>query len=69
MSGSFESVRWNTCVHRLGFGLYSIQKSFGGMEPEPKLTPREKYPLPEALRILDLRGGCFNSAAWYREGR
>ena len=24
-----------------------IRKSFGGMEPEPMLTPREKSPLPE----------------------
>ena len=32
MSGSFESVRWNACVHRLDLGLY---------------TPREKSPLPE----------------------
>ena len=26
MSGSFESVRWNTCVHRLDLGLYSHPK-------------------------------------------
>ena len=40
MSGSLESVRWDTCVHRLELGLY-IRKSFGGMESETKLTPRE----------------------------
>ena len=25
-SGSFESVWWNACLHRLGFGLYSLLK-------------------------------------------
>ena len=30
MSGSFESVRWNACVHRLDLGLYSHPKEFWG---------------------------------------
>ena len=47
-SGSFESVRWNACVHRLDLGLYSHPKEFfWGMEFEPMLTPREKSPLLE----------------------
>ena len=47
-SGSFESVRWNACVHRLDLGLYSHPKEFFlGMEFEPMLTPREKSPLRE----------------------
>ena len=29
-SGSFESVRWNACVHRLDLGLYSHLKEFFG---------------------------------------
>ena len=45
MSGSFESVRWNACMHRLDLGLYS--QVFLEMESEPMLTPREKSPLPE----------------------
>ena len=46
--GSFESVRWNACVHRLDLSLYSHPKEFfGGMEFEPMLSPREKSPLPE----------------------
>ena len=46
MSGSFESVQWNACEHRLDFGLYSHPKEFlgKGMESEPKFTPREKSP-------------------------
>ena len=28
MSGSFESVQWNACVHRLDLGLYSHPKEF-----------------------------------------
>ena len=47
MSGSFESLRWNACVHRLHLSLYSHPKEFGGMESEPMLTPREKSLLPE----------------------
>ena len=30
MSGSFESVRWNACVHRLDLSLYSHAKEFLG---------------------------------------
>ena len=51
MAGSFESVRWNACVHRLDLGLYSHPKEFWGIESEPILIPREKSPLRR------LRGG------------
>ena len=47
MLGSFEFVRWDACVHRLDFGLYTRSKSFWGMALEPMLTPREKSSLPE----------------------
>ena len=30
MSGSFESVRWKACVHRLDFSLYSHPKECVG---------------------------------------
>ena len=30
MSGPFESVRWNACVHRLDLDLYSHPEEFGG---------------------------------------
>ena len=55
MSGSFESVRWNACVHRLDqTSVYTlIQKSFCGMESETMLTPREKTPLPKAQRKVE----------------
>ena len=42
MSGSFEYVQWNACVHRLGLGLFCHSKEFWGMESEPRLTSREK---------------------------
>ena len=29
MSGSFESVRWNACVHRLDLGLLSSERVLG----------------------------------------
>ena len=44
-SGSFESVRWNACVHRLDLGLYSHPKEFWGMESGPMLTSSEESPL------------------------
>ena len=53
MSGSFDSVQWNACVHRSDLGLYSHPKEFQGMEPVPKLTPREKSPLPEAQKRVE----------------
>ena len=31
MSGSFESLRWNACVHRLDLSLYSHPKEFLGI--------------------------------------
>ena len=48
MSGSFESVHRNACVHRLDLGLYSHPKEFWGLESEPMLAPREKPSLLEA---------------------
>ena len=50
LSGSFQSVWSNACVHRLDLGLYSHPKEFYGMESEPMLTPKEKSPLPETQR-------------------
>ena len=47
MSASFESVRWNACVHRLDLGLYALPKEFWGNGVRTMLTPREKSPLPE----------------------
>ena len=47
MSGSFESVLWNACGHRLDLHLYSHRKSLGGMEASPMLTPMEKSSVPE----------------------
>ena len=46
MSRSFESVRWNACVHRLDLGLYSHTEEFwrNGVR-----TPREKSPLLEKI--------------------
>ena len=41
-------------VHRLDLGLYSHPKEFWGMEKEPMLTAREKSPLPEVQRRINL---------------
>ena len=48
MPGSFESLRWNACVHRLDPVYTLFWKSFGGMESKPMLFPRGKCPPPDA---------------------
>ena len=63
-SGPFESMRWNACVHRLGLGLYSNLKEFGGMESEPMLTPREKSPLPENFYPEDQPTMLHHAGQW-----
>ena len=54
MSRSFESMWWKACVHILNLGLQSHPKEFWGMESEPMWTPREKSPLPETQRRVNL---------------
>ena len=54
MSGSFESVRWNACVHRLDLGLYSHPKEILGNRVRAHVNSKEKIPSTE--KIL-LRGG------------
>ena len=43
-SGSFESVRWNACVHRLDFGLYSHPKEFWGNGVGTHVNSKGKIP-------------------------
>ena len=47
MSGSFESVRQNACVHKLDLGLYSHPIFVREIGSEPMLVAREKFPLQE----------------------
>ena len=56
MPGSFESVRWNACVHRLDLGLYSYPKEFWGNGVRSHVKSKGKSPLQEKEKIL-LRGG------------
>ena len=44
MSGSFESVRWNACVHRLDLGLYSHPKEFWGNGVWTHVNSKGKIP-------------------------
>ena len=53
MSGSFESVHWNACVHRLDLGLYSHPKEFWGNGVRTHVNSKRK--IPSARKIL-LRG-------------
>ena len=44
MSGSFESVRWNACLHRLDLGLYSNPKEFQGNGVRTHFNSKGKIP-------------------------
>ena len=44
MSGSFYSMRWNACVHRLDLGLYSHPKEFGGNGDKTHVNTKGKNP-------------------------
>ena len=45
MSGSFESVQWNACVHRLELGLYSNLKEFLGNGVRTHVISKRNNPL------------------------
>ena len=47
MSGSFESVRWNVCMHRLDLGLYSHPKEFWGNGVWTHVNSKGKIPSAE----------------------
>ena len=51
MSGSFESVWWNTCVHRLDLGLYSNLKELGGNGVRSHVNSKGKSPPPEKFSL------------------
>ena len=59
--GSFESVRWNACVHRLELGLYSHWKEFLGNGVRTHVNSKGK--IPSTGKILLLGGsnpqGCI----------
>ena len=44
MSGSFESVRWNACEHRLDLSLCSHLKEFGGNGVRNHVNSKGKIP-------------------------
>ena len=49
MSGSFESMQWNACVHRLDLGLYSHLKEFLVNGVRTHINSGEKSPLPGTI--------------------
>ena len=48
MSGSFQFVRSNPCVHRLDLGLYSHQKEFWGNGVRSHVNSKGKIPSTES---------------------
>ena len=55
MSGSFETVRWNACVHRIYLGLYSHPKAFGGNGVRTYVNSKWKIPLPGEKKLEEAR--------------
>ena len=51
MSGSFESVRWNACVHVLDVSLYCHPKEFWGNGVRIHVSYKEKSPHPEKFSL------------------
>ena len=49
MSGSFESVQWNACVHRLDLSLYSHLKEVLGNEVRSHVNSKGKIPSTRGL--------------------
>ena len=54
MSGSFESVQWNSCVRRLDLGLYFHLKEFWGNGVRSHVNSKGKIPF---TRKIFLGGG------------
>ena len=50
MSGSFESMWWNACEHRLDLGLYSHMKEFWKNRVRTPANSKGKNPLCQGLR-------------------
>ena len=44
LSGSFESVWWNACIHKLDLGLYSHPKQFWGNGVRTHVNSKGKIP-------------------------
>ena len=65
MSGSFESVRWNACVHRLDLGLYSHPKEFwgNGVWIQGK-NPLYRKMSPEEYRTRDTVAASPSTTNW-----
>ena len=52
MSGSFESVRWDACIHRLELGLYSYPKEFWGNGVGTHVTSRGNIPSTGKILLI-----------------
>ena len=69
MSGSFESVRWNACVHRLDLSLYSHPKEFWGNGVRTHVHSQGQIPStgrPEEDRTHDAASSRTASRTRYR---
>ena len=68
MSGSFESLRWNPCVHRLDIGLYSHPKEFLGNGVRIHTNSKGKIPTgsSEEDRTRDAASGRTASPTHYQ---
>ena len=54
MTGSFESMRWNTCMHRQDLSLYSHPKDFFGNGVRTHVNSKGKIPSTGKVLLLRL---------------
>ena len=60
MSGPFQSLRWNACVHRLELGIYSHSKDFWGNGVRTHIKSKgEKKTLSRKVRGGSNRWRCI----------
>ena len=58
MSGSFQSVRWNACLHRLHLGLYSHPKEVLGNGVRTHVTSKGKILSTGEKILLTAESSC-----------
>ena len=62
MSGSFESVRGNACVHRLNLGLYSHPNEFWGNGVRARVNSKGKKS-PYRINSPKRKNGSHDTAS------
>ena len=67
-AGSFESLRWNACVHPLDLGLHSYPKEFFGIGVRTHVNSKGKIPSTGKKKFSREEGRTHDSAFRYPSG-